>query len=524
MHGLISSGGKTYLPIDGTYENSLFEHNEHNHSVTLWRKMFGLDPFLTIDSAYDDLFECVKSGFESRFGCKLDAIFDSQFIAGNNGECSVKHDQASRAYSAGSLVYIDNLMFGVLFDYVANHYLWGALGNEVFSFCFEYTLRILDACCRQGNMNNDESVSALLNLLSTRLTRMNVKMISDLYWCIMAFIMCHELAHIYIDQVCGANGTSVSAANAEILADEYGYEVYMHLIDKKNIQFSSPYLEPFQDDVYAAPMILFLFFEDLYFMANWVYGETPKLGEHRPFSERRDRLLELSREWDFNINFETGNHVLASYWDVSDLFREELVYKLKNGKLSAIIQRGYDNMNNKSGYEQAVQYDRTVQTKLKEYAKSQNIDVGKMIGLYNIAAKYEVPDGDIPDHNLVRAKGEKVVSTKPYNLRFCLVASLSAIIDTGVALFTSDSIMLTVVQLLKILLTLWNDVTIELTEKQAYVLIECYRRNAHRVPIDETQLTDTDSTLYKTIDELCILRCIELQDGKIRLVEEIALN
>lgn len=526
MHRLISSGRNVFVPIDGSFENPLFEHDENNNAVKLWIEMLEHANLCSDRKGVDigTLFDCVKMGFESQFHCKLDAFFVSQYIAADNGELAVKHDQASRAFTTGRIVYIDKLMVSVLFGYIANYYLWARFEDDVFPFCFKHTLKLLDACCRQGYLNTESGVLALLDQLKEKGDGLAYTFIADLYWCLIAFIMCHELAHIYIDKMAETSGENVSPTDAEILADEYGYKVFLHLIEGVNVQFESPFLTVFHDYLYAAPMILFRFYEDLYYMGNWVYGETIKIEEHGTFSERMSRLLDLSREWNFDIDLDAGDIVLRNYLDISDLFREELVYKIKNGKLSEIIQKGYCNMNNVSGYEQALQYDMCIQEKLREHAAEQSINPGKMIGLYNIAVKYDVLDTDVADHGLVRDVNGKIVSIKPYNLRFRLAATLSAIIETGITLFVPGAMIPTIMQLIKILITVLDESAIEITEEQAQVLLECHRLNAYRVPAEEELILSSSNASRKTVDELCRLKCIELSEGKIKLIEEIALN
>lgn len=315
MHHLISAGQHVFLPIDGTFENPLFDHLEDSKSQQLWIEMLKEEGIYAESNDVDinALFEYVKLGFESVFNYRPDAFFISQYIAANNGEMAVRHDQASRAFTTGSLVYIDKLMVNVLLEYTANHYLWARFGNDVFPFCFKYTLKILDACCRQGYLNSDESLCELLSQFKDKGDAKAYTFIADLYWCIIAFIMCHELAHIYIDDISKKENKPITDIEAETLADEYGYKVFLHLIESMNSHTDSPYATVFQDYLYAAPMILFLFYEDLYFMENWIYGERISLGEHSSFSSRLSRLLDLSREWDIQIDLSEGDAVLASY-------------------------------------------------------------------------------------------------------------------------------------------------------------------------------------------------------------------
>ena len=82
----------------------------------------------------------------------------------------------------------------------------------------------------------------------------------------------------------------------------------------------------------------------------------------------------------------------------------------------------------------------------------------------------------------------------------------------------------TIMQLIKILITVLDESAIEITEEQAQVLLECHRLNAYRVPAEEELILSSSNASRKTVDELCRLKCIELSEGKIRLIEEIALN
>ena len=121
MHHLISAGHHVFLPIDGSFENPLIEYLEDSKSHQLWIDMLKEEGICTEsnDVNINALFEYVKLGFESVFGYKSDALFISQYIAANNGELAVKHDQVSRIFTSGNFVYIDQLMINVLREYTA---------------------------------------------------------------------------------------------------------------------------------------------------------------------------------------------------------------------------------------------------------------------------------------------------------------------------------------------------------------------------------------------------------------------
>ena len=77
MHHLISAGQHVFLPIDGTFENPLFDHLEDSKSQQLWIEMLKEEGIYAESNDVDinALFEYVKLGFESVFNYRPDAFF-----------------------------------------------------------------------------------------------------------------------------------------------------------------------------------------------------------------------------------------------------------------------------------------------------------------------------------------------------------------------------------------------------------------------------------------------------------------
>lgn len=523
VRGLVATEYYRFSPIDDFCMSPLIVHKEKTESAQKWQEMLTKENIFSYDVEVDiyALFRLIKETFEKVYGCELDVSFSSMYIVSRDGKSTVKHDFTPRSFTEGKVVYIDRLIVNVLFEYIANNYIWSRYGQEVFGFCFQYAINLIDICCRQGFINSDENVASLLEFMKDKCDARALVFVADMYWSILAFIMCHEVAHIYIAQVLMKQSEWKSGRNQEALADEIGYEVYLHIIDGKASGAKSAFTEVFHDYLYAAPMVLFLFYEDLYFMQKWIYGESISLKEHPQFEERINSLLEISRRPDFDFDIHQGDDVLNCFWDISEYFREELFYKLKNGKLSSFKQKGYVNMNNPSGSESALAFDNRMKEMLVAVAKEQHIDQNKLIGLYNMTSDYVILGGDVADHSFIRIGNEKSTTTKAWNLRFRLCDGLAAIVDMGLTLFSEDEDWKTVIQLLKILLQLFGQSTIELSEEQAKVLIKCYEMKAHCVPVEEERILSSANASHKTIDELCKLRCIELDNGLVTLIEEI---
>lgn len=532
-YGIVSCGEKAYFQLGKNAASPLIDDPENSETISIWKAALqdlGLDP--------DDhglmpehLFDLMKDSFEKKFGCKLNVTIDRKFIASLDGESPIRHDDSSRIFAGNGVVYIDELMVSIIFEYVANYYIWARYGDEVFSFCFPYALNSMNYCCRQGFLNSDKNKAELSKTIKTYCDDVAIVFISDLYWSILGFAFCHELAHIYLghdqtnhmkhDQT-NHMKTVEELREDEFSADAIGFDVFLSIIDGKIEGLKSPFLACFHDYLYAAPIILFLFYQDLYFMEYWLFGETINNDDHPSFEERINRLLELSENERYQFDTSKGNDVLNNYWDMSEKFRIELFYKLKNGKLGHVIQKGTIPMDNSFSYNEAIAFDNQMRNEVKELAKEQGIDPNIMAGLYDIATRVEKHDDKTLMH-FVWSKGESVYSTKPFNVIFRLKATILSVIDGGLSLSIPDNKTKTIMLVLRLLLKLLKNSTIKITKDQANVLLECHKKNAYIRPIEEDELLNRTSVPQKTIDDLCALKCIELVDGKIWLKENIWL-
>lgn len=468
----------------------------------------------------EHLFDLVKAAFEKKLGCKLDVSLVRKFIASFDGKTPVKHDDSSRLFAGDGIVYLDELMVSILFEYVANYYIWARYGDDVFGFCFPYALNTLNYCCRQGFINTDKNKAELSKTIKTYCDDVAVEFIADLYWSILAFAFCHELAHISLGHTSEIRRKSDEELRQdEFSADALGYDVYLSIIDGTIAGLESPFLGCFHDYLYAAPMVLFLFYRDLYYMEYWLFGETAQYIDHPTFNERITRLLELSEDERFRFDTEEGNAVLNNYWDVSERFCTELLYKLANGKLSHVAQKGKIPMDNSVYSREAFAFDDEMRGKMRELATEYGLDSNKLIGLYDIATRIEKHDENSLRHFFWN-KRDSVYSTKPYNVIFRLRAALIAVIDEGLSFSIPENQTETVMLVLRILLKLLAASTVKITEDQVKVLVECHTNNAYLKPIDEESLLRLTGVPQKTIDELCELKCIELVNGNVWLKEE----
>lgn len=157
----------------------------NSQTISLWKETLadmGIDVSLP-NPTPKELFEFVKAAFEEQKKVILHAEFSSKYIASLDGTAPIPSGKASRVYSGGNIVYIDELILAALFEYVATYYLWAKdfEDRELFSFCFRYATGLLNYSCRLGVLTNDERKAQLVEQIRSYCDIKGVKLISDLY-------------------------------------------------------------------------------------------------------------------------------------------------------------------------------------------------------------------------------------------------------------------------------------------------------------------------------------------------------
>lgn len=248
------------------------------------------------ESRPEDLFQFVKAAFEKQKSVSLDVKFARGYVASPDGRLPVAMQEASRLYASRKHIYVDELVFAALFEYIAAYYIWAKdfEDTSAFSFCFRYTLSLLNYSCRLGILTDDRHKAELLTEMSARCDANAVNLIADLYWSCLAFAFCHEFAHIYLDHAAHQPEDQDGFWAQEYEADAVGYDVYLRIIESVEENLGEPFAAVFHDYLYVAPMILFQFYEDTYYLGYWLFGERTG-HSHPPLRDRLDALLRLTR-------------------------------------------------------------------------------------------------------------------------------------------------------------------------------------------------------------------------------------
>lgn len=521
-HGMVSVSGYDVLNQSDLFFFELTDGEEKNKIDQEWNKKMAVRGFAigNNNDCLQELFDLICLEFADTFGEKIPISLLQGYITKDRGKKTVRHNQTARIFSQSTSIYIDVLMRNNFWDYAAACYLWARFSErtEITSECFGHILWAQN-CCRKGRLGGEDGVLHLRQMIAENLEDHEIVLIGDLYWCMMAFAMCHEVAHIYHKH--GEPKDKAEARAYELQADAAGYDVYLKLMVKHMKSTSDTVSSVFREYLYAAPMILFLFYHDLFAMGYWMYGEVIP-NTHPEFMERIDKLLEISQDEKYEFDTAEGNVVLSNYFDISDKYLQELWYKLKNGKLSERIRQGGDEMEN--GFSAAYALDEEICKRIEEQAKVIGYDIHKLRGLWNVAA--QVSTESFGEHmGLVLIGKEKSLTIKGLNIIYNQKALLKEILETGLTITKPSNSIETIRTALYLVFKVAMLSTIEITDIHAKVLAACYKENAYARPIEEkallTLVPEASSDDLTTLDKM---RCIEIVDGYVRLNEGIVFT
>lgn len=525
MHRLVSFSG---FDIFNQYEVSfckLIDEKDTKYKDCEWNKLMASRGFSINDEKTDvlpQLFHLICAEFSERFQEKRSINLKEGFISSHHGQIPVKHNKMARVFSQSKSVYIDLLMSNVLFDYVAAFYLWARFPDkqDIVSECFIHTLYTLEGCCRKGQLSEIDGQLSLQKLISENLEDHEIVFIGDLYWCMLAFALCHETAHIYLDH--GETKCEQDGHLQEYQADAVGYEVFLDLVLKYMNSTEDDITSVFREYLYAAPMILFLFYHDLFSIGYWMYGDVVS-NSHPDLEERITRLLAISQQNKFPFDTTEGNAVLSHFYEVSDRFLEEVWYKLKNGKLCVIIRKGISEVKDQA-FEEAYALDESICKRIIEYAKKLDCDAGRLIGLWNVAAQISIESvGD--SKGIVCSLADRQFSIKGMNIIYNQKVLLESIIEMGLTIAVPTKPIETIRTALYIIYRIALASTIEINDVLAKLLKVCHQQNAYFTPIAETKLLCmVPLACSEDITVLHNMGCIKIVDGNITLNERIILR
>lgn len=312
------------------------------HMNTVWEKLMGPRGYSLTedDNAFlRALFDLVCDEFAEQYHEKLGIHLVEGYLTQDEGGKHVQFNTAPRVMAEEKCVYIDTIISTMLFDYVATHYTWSRFEDfpDVSDDCFRVLLYILNGCCNKGDLADAEGATHIFEYLS-KLSNDDVSAISDIYWCILIFMMCHEVAHIYMHH--HENGANEhDAYEQECEADAVGYDIYLRMMLKYMHSREDKPSSVLQEYSYTAPMVGLNFFQDLYKVQEILHCEKQDDSYPSP-AKRIALLLDISQQEQYHFDSRDGNIVLHNFLDLSDVFYEKLKIYYSSGRLAKILKRG----------------------------------------------------------------------------------------------------------------------------------------------------------------------------------------
>lgn len=465
-----------------------------------------------------DLFLMVRKKYEEIYPKSKEVRYEEGYITGTTKGCHIAHNDVSRIYSNSSTVYLDCLMSSNLYDYAAITYLVVRFqDSEVQTFGFQYKLYLLNECCRKGQFPNYDGSKCLMQIMDKKIDQRGTQFISDLYWCMITFILCHEMAHIYLEH--SLYEDPIAMREQEIEADSIGYDIFLRLLLDESKENEAQRV--FHDFLYCAPMILMLFYKELFSMGYILFGE--QIGNTHPYEkERIDNLLKISLLDKYEFNNKEGNDVLNAFFDASDSFINILYGKMINGKLHHIIKKGGYKMSSKHENER-MDFLNEVDRELMSFATQKQLFADMLIGLWDSAAvlyddetnNQEPMLGLIINYNNIPVRISRHVLYRQKDF-------LELLLDSGLA-FGSDETRVAIVIIFLKLIYKFLVLSIEkISDAQAQTLIFCHRHGLYNNWMEEDDLIkQCSSANHVVITELYRMKCIDICNNKIQLRERV---
>ena len=264
----------------------------------------------TVDEYKDDINIVRKEILEHivhRYMIGIDAVYLSVYA----------HSLEAHAIQGGDdkVFYIDELLEGLILDYLFRCVSIAYDGSkENIVHVGKGFERMCNACILKHEFPEPNETD-LVDL--AKIPRAGLDIMADYYWCIVTFLMGHELYHLI------ETNESKDHARKEMMADEFGCQCLMDLIiDGEKGRISDRY-HAFYLLYYMAP---YLFFE-LYVFINKYRRKHGLDGiEEELFHARRDKVVDvLYEKTPDEFDTDEANELMNIMLDASDQLMEEVL-------------------------------------------------------------------------------------------------------------------------------------------------------------------------------------------------------
>lgn len=272
------------------------------------------------------MFDIVKKYFSREFGYNGTEIELSNSYQ-NSINSYIYNDKINPIF-----IHIDELFESSIVGFLLAMFKWSKESEnlEICGACFKYVLFLMNEVCIFGEMPGVDANKVLMDTINGDIQI--IQLVEDCYWTIVVFSLAHEIAHAYLASI-GKIYTITHPEKEEYDADRVAYHIVLKIIMEGNGE--DVVLENY---TYLAPIIYMDFFDLYYYTDRVLYKTVFHDWKHPTPVKRKNRLFSVADKDEYDFDTVDGNHLYNGFLDVYDEFKEQLIMKMKRGKLDKILQ------------------------------------------------------------------------------------------------------------------------------------------------------------------------------------------
>jgi hypothetical protein len=392
--------------------------------------------------------------------------------------------------------------------------------HDVSHYCFKQLLFIMNEQCNNTYVlpNEDDYIEIIERY--PNINTLNVS--TDIYWGMIAFLILHEFSHIFLEHLVERKNQTIAEQENE--ADKEAYLIFLEMIYNKNIHHELDFLEEY---IYLAPMMTIDFFTLVYYVDGTINGTRYK-SYHPPHEERKNLLFNLFANWECDFDTENGNGIYNWYIDIIEKFKNDLFNANEQGTLKSIKRNKVTNMNE----EDIVDFISEITDELTETdILNGYLDRTSVNDLINTHICF-IADENKSDFVFMSLKNKTTKSFKLTNIIVNFKSMLNALLEIVLAANLPISSIEVIKFILFLIYKIFGLSTKSLSESAAQVILFLHQRNTYINYISEDEVIEqlikqsslTEETTRNAISELFKLRCIDIVNGNIILLEKIYLK
>lgn len=287
----------------------------------------------------EELLELLIGEFESVYGMRFSGVEMIERYQRGITICAISRKDSPA-------IYMDELFQSTLSLFLALCFWWAKDLDDVemWNYCFQFLFSVFYSQCVLGEAIGEKQLKPFLEILKRE--PLVLSQASDCYWSILAFLLAHELSHLYLEKV---EGTVVPASmppskryyyklqKEEFKADRMAYDLFLRLLIKDSQREEKE--RTFFEYTYLAPMMVMDYFDLIYYTDRVLHKVWLTDMSHPLPIKRKNQLFGIAYDEKYKFQTEEGNALYQWFIDVTDkCYKDNLLLKMERHKLDSVIQ------------------------------------------------------------------------------------------------------------------------------------------------------------------------------------------